>query len=56
MRAVFSGSPRCRVKPVVKPLPGLKSGPPGLHIAMNGSIRDPAKVKKNVSANRFEEI
>ena len=28
--------------------------PPGVYIAMNGRIWDPAKVKKNVSANRFE--
>ncbi len=28
--------------------------PPGVYIAMNGRIWDPAKVRKNVSANRFE--
>ena len=28
--------------------------PPGVYIAMNGRIWDPAKVKKNVSANRFD--
>ena len=28
--------------------------PAGVYIAMNGRIWDPAKVKKNVSANRFE--
>lgn len=28
--------------------------PPGVYIAMNGRIWDPAKVKKNVSINRFE--
>ncbi|MBP7891363.1 MAG: asparaginase, partial [Arenimonas sp.] len=30
--------------------------PPGVYIAMNGCIWDPAKVKKNVSANRFESL
>ncbi len=28
--------------------------PPGVYIAMNGRIWDPAKVRKNVEANRFE--
>jgi L-asparaginase len=28
--------------------------PPGVYIAMNGRIWDPAKVRKNVAANRFE--
>ena len=28
--------------------------PPGVFIAMNGRIWDPAKVRKNVAANRFE--
>ena len=28
--------------------------PPGVYIAMNGRIWDPAKVRKNVDANRFE--
>ncbi|MGJ4730010.1 asparaginase domain-containing protein [Luteimonas sp. SDU101] len=28
--------------------------PPGAYIAMNGRIWDPAKVRKNVLANRFE--
>ena len=28
--------------------------PAGVYIAMNGLIRDPAKVRKNVAANRFE--
>ena len=28
--------------------------PAGVYIAMNGRIWDPAKVKKNVAANRFE--
>lgn len=32
----------------------VQSLPPGVYIAMNGRIWDPAKVKKNVSANRFE--
>ncbi|HPW33617.1 MAG TPA: asparaginase domain-containing protein [Arenimonas sp.] len=34
----------------------VQSLPPGVYIAMNGRIWDPAKVKKNVAANRFEEI
>jgi L-asparaginase len=29
--------------------------PPGVYIAMNGRIWDPARVRKNVEANRFEE-
>jgi hypothetical protein len=28
--------------------------PPGVYIAMNGRIRDPLKVRKNLAANRFE--
>lgn len=28
--------------------------PPGVYIAMNGRVWDPAKVRKNVEANRFE--
>ena len=28
--------------------------PAGVYIAMNGLIWDPAKVRKNVAANRFE--
>lgn len=32
----------------------VQSLPAGVYIAMNGRIWDPAKVKKNVSANRFE--
>ena len=28
--------------------------PPGVYIAMNGKIWDPAHVRKNVAANRFE--
>jgi L-asparaginase len=28
--------------------------PPGVYIAMNGRIWDPAQVRKNVAANRFE--
>ncbi|WP_202840712.1 asparaginase domain-containing protein [Luteimonas saliphila] len=32
----------------------VQSLPPGVHIAMNGRIWDPAKVRKNVDANRFE--
>jgi L-asparaginase len=30
--------------------------PPGVYIAMNGRIWDPATVRKNVAANRFEAI
>ena len=30
--------------------------PAGVYIAMNGRIWDPAKVRKNVAANRFEAI
>jgi L-asparaginase len=30
--------------------------PEGVYIAMNGRIWDPARVRKNVEANRFEEI
>ncbi len=29
---------------------------PGVYIAMNGRVWDPAKVRKNVAANRFEAI
>lgn len=32
----------------------VQSLPPGVYIAMNGRIWDPAKVRKNVEANRFE--
>ena len=32
----------------------VQSLPAGVYIAMNGRIWDPAKVRKNVSANRFE--
>ncbi len=34
----------------------VQSLPAGVYIAMNGRIWDPAKVKKNVAANRFEPI
>ncbi len=30
--------------------------PPGAYIAMNGRIWDPARVRKNIDANRFEAI
>ena len=30
--------------------------PTGVYIAMNGRIWDPAKVRKNVAANRFEAV
>lgn len=32
----------------------VQSKPPGVYIAMNGRVWDPAKVRKNVAANRFE--
>ncbi|RYZ72261.1 MAG: asparaginase [Lysobacteraceae bacterium] len=32
----------------------VQSLPAGVYIAMNGRIWDPAKVRKNVNANRFE--
>ena len=34
----------------------VQSLPPGVYIAMNGRIWDPAKVRKNVAANRFEAV
>lgn len=34
----------------------VQSLPPGAYIAMNGRVWDPAKVRKNVAANRFEAI
>ena len=34
----------------------VQSLPPGVYIAMNGRIWDPAKVRKNVEANRFEAV
>ena len=34
----------------------VQSLPEGVYIAMNGRIWDPAKVRKNVDANRFEAI
>ena len=34
----------------------VQSLPPGVYIAMNGCIWDPARVRKNVAANRFEPI
>lgn len=30
--------------------------PPGAYIAMNGRVWDPARVRKNVAANRFESL
>ncbi|HRD72530.1 MAG TPA: asparaginase domain-containing protein [Aquimonas sp.] len=30
--------------------------PPGVYIAMNGRVWNPAKVRKNVAANRFEAL
>jgi len=32
----------------------VQSLPPGVYIAMNGRIWNPAKVRKNIEANRFE--
>ena len=34
----------------------VQSLPPGVYIAMNGRIWNPAKVRKNVDANRFEAL
>jgi len=34
----------------------VQSLPAGVYIAMNGRIWDPAKVRKNIAANRFEPI
>ncbi|MCB1560298.1 MAG: asparaginase [Xanthomonadales bacterium] len=34
----------------------VQSLPSGVYIAMNGRIWDPAKVRKNVEANRFEAV
>ncbi|TKS54637.1 asparaginase [Luteimonas yindakuii] len=34
----------------------VQSLPPGVYIAMNGRIWDPAAVRKNVVANRFEAV
>ncbi len=34
----------------------VQSLPPGVYIAMNGRIWDPAKVRRNVDANRFEAM
>ncbi|MDQ3206409.1 MAG: asparaginase domain-containing protein [Pseudomonadota bacterium] len=34
----------------------VQSLPPGVYIAMNGRIWDPAQVRKNVDANRFEAL
>ena len=34
----------------------VQSLPPGTYIAMNGRVWDPARVRKNVEANRFEAI
>lgn len=34
----------------------VQSLPPGVYIAMNGRVWDPAKVRKNVVANRFEAV
>ena len=34
----------------------VQSLPPGVYIAMNGRIWDPARVRKNVDANRFEAV
>jgi len=34
----------------------VQSLPSGLHIAMNGGIWDPAEVRMNVAATRFEVV
>jgi L-asparaginase len=34
----------------------VQSLPPGVYIAMNGKVWNPESVRKNVAANRFEEI
>ena len=34
----------------------VQSLPEGVYIAMNGRVWDPAKVRKNVEANRFEAV
>ena len=34
----------------------VQSLPPGVYIAMNGKIWDPARVRKNRSENRFESL
>ena len=34
----------------------VQSLPDGVYIAMNGRVWDPAKVRKNVAANRFEAL
>jgi L-asparaginase len=36
-------------------LAALQRLPPGVHIAVNGRIFDPTKVRKNIEMNRFEE-
>ena len=34
----------------------VQSLPAGVYIAMNGRVWDPARVRKNVAANRFEAL
>jgi L-asparaginase len=34
----------------------VQSLPPGVYLAMNGQIFDPARVRKNREENRFEEM
>lgn len=34
----------------------VQSLPAGVYIAMNGRIRNPPKIRKNVAANRFEAV
>ena len=34
----------------------VQCAPPGVWIAMNGRVWDPARVRKNVAANRFEAL
>jgi len=35
---------------------GVQTLPPGVYVAMNGRIFDPATIRKNREENRFEEI
>ena len=37
-------------------LGAVQSLPPGVYLAMNGQVFDPARVRKNVEENRFEKI
>ena len=39
----------------ISPAPEVQCLPPGVYIAMNGKVWNPARVRKNRAANRFEE-